>query len=90
MDLKAYSVIRLSVPDYPSYTLKLPLFHLKCQKTDNFRFKPEVRWRSKISLVQANSESSITIVGVLKVQLLAFLYMKTENFRFKPEVRGRV
>ena len=74
----------------PVYTLKLPLFHLKFQKTDKFRFKPEVRWRGEISLVQANSEGSITIVELLKVLLLAMYHMKNNNFRFRPELRGRI
>ena len=72
------------------YSLKLTLFHLKSQKTDNFRFKPEVLGRGKISLVQANSEGSINLVGLLKMLFLAFHQMKTDNFRFKPEVRGRI
>ena len=48
----------------PVYTLKLPVFNLKSRKTDYFRFKPEVRGRGKILLVQANSQGSITLVGI--------------------------
>ena len=52
MDLKAYSVIWLSVSDFPSLYPQIT----SSQKTDNFLFKPEVQERGKISLVQANSE----------------------------------
>ena len=72
----------------PVYTLKLPPLHLKFQKNDNFRFKPEVSWRAKIALLQANSEGTIPIVGLLKVLLLAFYEMKTDNFRFNRKSVG--
>ena len=68
MDLKAYSVIWLSVSDFPSLYPQIT----SSQKTDNFLFKPEVQERGKISLVHANSQGSITLAGVLKVLQLTF------------------
>ena len=60
MDLKAHSVIWLSVSDFPSLYPQIT----SSQKTDNFLFKPEVQERGKISLVQANSQASITLAGI--------------------------
>ena len=89
--LKAYSFFRLSVPDYSSLYPQMTTSSFKnSKKNDNVRLKPEVSGRSKISLIQANSEGSITVVEPLKVQLLAFYQLKTCNFRFKPEVSGRI
>ena len=57
----------------PVYTLELPLFNLKFQKTDYFWFKPEVRGWTKISLLQAKSQGSITLVGIFKSATIDFL-----------------
>ena len=90
MYLKAYSFIRLSDPDYPSL---YPQMFTSSFKISDKRERPAQAgsaWRSKISLVQEKSEGSITLVGPLKVLLLAFYQLRTCNFRFKPEMRGRI
>ena len=57
-------------------------------KTDNFRFEPDVRGRWQLTLVQANSQDSITLVGPLKAPLWASFELKNANFRFHRKFVG--